>query len=130
MSKQYRSSELPIVNLLVVRSVFLNCNVFFVVNSFSCLVLRMCSKLLPWFRRRFNMSKHAVPAEPVSPPDSEPSSAITASEKTLHQRALLLQGPKRAYSLIQDHPVPLLKPGEVLVRNCAIGLNPIDWKAP
>lgn len=46
------------------------------------------------------------------------------------QKALLLHGTKMPYALVEGYPVPELRGAEVLVRNKAIGLNPIDWKAP
>lgn len=47
------------------------------------------------------------------------------------QAILLLYGPRQPYKLVEDYPVPALKnEHEVLVKTCAIGLNPIDWKAP
>lgn len=47
------------------------------------------------------------------------------------QTILLLYGPKQPYKLVEDYPVPKLQTeSEVLVRTRAIGLNPIDWKAP
>ncbi|KAK5655170.1 hypothetical protein OQA88_6069 [Cercophora sp. LCS_1] len=36
----------------------------------------------------------------------------------------------RGYELVHDFPVPqVLGPGEVMIRNCAAGLNHIDWKS-
>lgn len=47
------------------------------------------------------------------------------------QTVLLLHEPRQPYSLTGDYQVPALRgEGEVLVRVRAIGLNPIDWKAP
>lgn len=47
------------------------------------------------------------------------------------QKILLLYGPKQPYKLVENYPVPEIQTGsEVLVRTRAIGLNPIDWKAP
>lgn len=47
------------------------------------------------------------------------------------QTILLLYGPKQPYTLVRDYPVPKLQAeSEVLVKTRAIGLNPIDWKAP
>ncbi|KIW39591.1 uncharacterized protein PV06_08190 [Exophiala oligosperma] len=47
------------------------------------------------------------------------------------QRVLLLHGPKQRYVEVTDHPTPSISSNrELLVRNIAIGLNPIDWKAP
>ncbi|KAK0612130.1 chaperonin 10-like protein [Immersiella caudata] len=47
------------------------------------------------------------------------------------QRVLLLHAARQPYELIRDYPVPQVQGDhEVLVRTEAIGLNPIDWKAP
>ncbi|KID82539.1 GroES-like protein [Metarhizium guizhouense ARSEF 977] len=47
------------------------------------------------------------------------------------QTVLLLRAPRQRYDLVEEYPVPrLAHESEVLVRNRAIGLNPIDWKAP
>lgn len=62
--------------------------------------------------------------------DSEKSSS-SLSSVTARQRVLLLRGPKQPYVEVFDHPTPTLDGNrELLVRNIAIGLNPIDWKAP
>lgn len=53
------------------------------------------------------------------------------SEIPRTQSALLLHGAKQDYELIDNHPVPEVeRDSEILVENRAIGLNPIDWKAP
>lgn len=37
---------------------------------------------------------------------------------------------KHTYHLNRSFPVPEIKNGdEILIRNCAVGLNPIDWKS-
>jgi hypothetical protein len=47
------------------------------------------------------------------------------------QNVLLLRQPRTPYEVVEGYPVPELgKEGEVLVQLAAIGLNPIDWKAP
>jgi len=47
------------------------------------------------------------------------------------QHALLLHAARRPYDLATSHATPDIKLGtELLVRVEAIGLNPIDWKAP
>lgn len=47
------------------------------------------------------------------------------------QQVLILNGPKEDYTLKVDHDIPTLgRPDEILVKVLAIGLNPIDWKAP
>lgn len=48
-----------------------------------------------------------------------------------HQEVLLLHAPKQRYIITKDYEIPALKDGkEMLVKVQAIGLNPIDWKAP
>ncbi|KAL1981032.1 hypothetical protein VTN96DRAFT_3141 [Rasamsonia emersonii] len=47
------------------------------------------------------------------------------------QQVLLLHAPKEKYTLVTDHAVPsIIHDREVLIKISAIGLNPIDWKAP
>lgn len=47
------------------------------------------------------------------------------------QAVLLLHAPRQPYELQDGYPIPPLQNDrEVLVRNRAIGLNPMDWKAP
>jgi hypothetical protein len=49
----------------------------------------------------------------------------------LHQEVLLLHGPKQKYAYTTEQPVPKLENDrEMLVAVHAVGLNPIDWKAP
>lgn len=58
----------------------------------------------------------------------EPLPLPTVPEK---QTVLLLHAAKQPYQLTEDYPVPQLEEEhDVLVRTQAIGLNPIDWKAP
>ncbi|KAF2667823.1 GroES-like protein [Microthyrium microscopicum] len=47
------------------------------------------------------------------------------------QRVLLLHAMKEKYRLEEKYEMPkILHPEEIIVRTDAIGLNPIDWKAP
>ena len=47
----------------------------------------------------------------------------------LTQQALIVHS-KHTYALDNAFPVPEIQSGdEVLIRNCAVGLNPIDWKS-
>jgi hypothetical protein len=47
------------------------------------------------------------------------------------QNVLLLHGPKQDYVLAKEEPVPHTQnEREVLLKVRAVGLNPIDWKAP
>ncbi|KAJ5175984.1 uncharacterized protein N7482_001861 [Penicillium canariense] len=69
---------------------------------------------------------------------SSPSNIIKEEEQTpgtqsveARQSVLLLKGVREQYTLVNDHAIPaILHPGEILVKVLAIGLNPIDWKAP
>jgi hypothetical protein len=48
-----------------------------------------------------------------------------------HQEVLLLHGPKQRYAHTREQPLPKLENDrEMLVAVHAVGLNPIDWKAP
>lgn len=59
------------------------------------------------------------------------SETMTPTQVPKTQNILLLYGPRQPYKLVEDYPVPELQTeSEVLVRTRAIGLNPIDWKAP
>jgi hypothetical protein len=47
------------------------------------------------------------------------------------QDTLLLHGPKQDYILAKQEPVPQPRnEREILLKVRAVGLNPIDWKAP
>lgn len=53
------------------------------------------------------------------------------SEELRHQAALLLHAPKQRYTHVEKHDVPEIRHDrEMLVKVHAVGLNPIDWKAP
>lgn len=66
-------------------------------------------------------------AQPQALTDEEPLPLSTP--KT--QRALLLHAARQPYQLTEEYAVPELQgEHEVLVKTQAIGLNPIDWKAP
>lgn len=48
-----------------------------------------------------------------------------------YQEVLLLHGPKQKYIHTPEQPIPDLENDrEMLVEVHAVGLNPIDWKAP
>lgn len=52
-------------------------------------------------------------------------------KQELKQRALLLKAAREQYTLVTDHDIPSIShKGEILIKVAAIGLNPIDWKAP
>ncbi|KAK0649678.1 chaperonin 10-like protein [Cercophora newfieldiana] len=76
----------------------------------------------------------------ISPPQEAPKvEEATVEEATVEetiippetQKVLLLHAARQPYQLTEDYPVPQVEGDhEVLVRAQAIGLNPIDWKAP
>jgi hypothetical protein len=58
-------------------------------------------------------------------------SQIANDTLTRKQNALVLHAVNERYILVADHAVPLIThDDEILVKVNAIGLNPIDWKAP
>lgn len=68
---------------------------------------------------------------------SKPNGAQQAQEEPplprvpTTQTALLLYHPRTQYALTPKHQTPRLRfADEVLIKVHAIGLNPIDWKAP
>ncbi|XP_014558476.1 hypothetical protein COCVIDRAFT_94621 [Bipolaris victoriae FI3] len=55
----------------------------------------------------------------------------SVSQPPSEQHALLLHAARQPYDLSTSHATPTIKLGnELLIRVEAIGLNPIDWKAP
>lgn len=91
--------------------------------------------LLRKFSSRVNKRKSKAPtvrSASVSTAVVDAASAMASSPAVPEtQSVLLLYAPKQPYNLVENYPVPNLKNGdEVLVRTRAIGLNPIDWKAP
>ncbi len=56
---------------------------------------------------------------------------ISETALKTHQSVLLLLQPKTKYDLTHEYPVPVVEGDrELLVRVSAVGLNPLDWKAP
>ncbi|KAH6637130.1 hypothetical protein F5144DRAFT_531274 [Chaetomium tenue] len=67
--------------------------------------------------------------EPKREIDEQISDTAPATPET--QTVLLLHGARQPYQLTENHPIPSFKDDrEILVRTQAIGLNPMDWKAP
>ncbi|KAJ5363680.1 uncharacterized protein N7496_009393 [Penicillium cataractarum] len=61
----------------------------------------------------------------------EEKTSLVSQTEDARQSVLLLKGVREQYTLVNDHTIPaILNPGEILVKVLAIGLNPIDWKAP
>ena len=81
--------------------------------------------------RRVTSSFYSFSDIPLTPQYLEDRPVNTSSQIPDKQRALLLHGPHQEYKLTDQYPVPVVVADhELLVRVRAIGLNPIDWKAP
>lgn len=77
---------------------------------------RIAATILPGRRSQNKASEDAVEEIAAVPPS---------------QTVFLLHGPREEYRIVDDFPVPtLISIDEVLIKTKAIGLNPIDWKAP
>lgn len=100
----------------------------------ECLICRCCSKR--WKKRRsFRKARAKVPPEqylreevakktPSSYSSSDSSTAV--SDQT--QQALTVTS-KGVYRLDPGYPIPEpVAEGEIMIRNHATGLNPVDWK--
>ncbi|KAK3348768.1 chaperonin 10-like protein [Lasiosphaeria hispida] len=84
---------------------------------------------LSFLRRMSLQQKNRTPASTASGEVVEEEPARVATPET--QTVLLLHAARQPYQLTEDYPVPQVEgDSEVLVRAQAIGLNPIDWKAP
>lgn len=63
--------------------------------------------------------------------EQNPEPISVENQLATTQNALLLHAIKEKYTLVTDHAVPsLIHQDEILIEVSAIGLNPIDWKAP
>jgi hypothetical protein len=62
----------------------------------------------------------------ITPPPYPPPADQRAEKQT--QRAVILLDKLGPFTLVNDFTRPRLQPSEVLIRNVAIGLNPVDWK--
>lgn len=82
--------------------------------------------------RKFSGKKRKASAIGLAEPsDTVPTTTMAPITVSESQTILLLKGPKQPYELVENYPIPELNSAsEVLVKTRAIGLNPIDWKAP
>ena len=75
------------------------------------------------------VEKHTSQQHLVSNNRAHQSTTSPAPESK--QELLLLHGPKQEYALVKDGSIPQLQnEREMLIKVTALGLNPIDWKAP
>ena len=75
--------------------------------------------ILLFYKLRFRSSF------PVEAPKSQSS---LQSGRAQHAKAVVLRSKKGPYILIHNSPRPQFSSKEILIRNRAVGLNPIDWK--
>lgn len=98
----------------------------------ECLLCRCCSKR--WRKRRLSKKARVdVPSgqglqEGATKKTSSYSSDSSTAINDQTQQALIVTS-KRVCRLDDSYPMPeLQKEGEVMIRNYATGLNPVDWK--
>jgi hypothetical protein len=93
----------------------------------------MVSWQMKW-RRRSTLSTQQVEAVNVEAVERRHSNFQHSEESTEipeTQSALLLHAIRQPYEVKEDYPTPMvLRDDELLVKITAVGLNPIDWKAP
>lgn len=83
------------------------------------------------FRKLYRKKRKASAIEISEPCDVISSVRMAPIAVPESQTVLLLREPRQPYELVKHYPTPELHTGsEVLVKTRAIGLNPIDWKAP
>lgn len=83
------------------------------------------------FRKLSGKKRKASAVGLSDPTDAIPPVRMAPIAVPESQTVLLLKGPRQPYDLVKHYPTPELQTGsEVLVKTRAIGLNPIDWKAP
>ena len=92
----------------------------------------MVSWRLKWRRRSLQRSLQNAHVEVVEEvPESEFQRSPEDVEIPDTQSALLLHAIRQPYELTSGHSIPTTQhDDELLVKVQAVGLNPIDWKAP
>lgn len=97
------------------------------------LLLNLPERMSGWsiFRKLYRKKRKASAIEISEPCDVISSIRMAPIAVPESQTVLLLREPRQPYELVKHYPTPELHTGsEVLVKTRAIGLNPIDWKAP
>jgi hypothetical protein len=92
----------------------------------------MVSWQIKWRRRSTLRTQQVEAVEEVQRRQGDfQHSDETTTEIPDTQSALLLHAIRQPYELKEGYPTPkVLRDEELLVRVTAVGLNPIDWKAP
>jgi len=71
------------------------------------------------------------PTDSIVEHDFHREEIVAAAVDQTHQSVLLLLQPRSKYDLTHEYPIPSIEGDrELLVKVQAVGLNPIDWKAP
>ncbi|KAJ5911985.1 uncharacterized protein N7473_001288 [Penicillium subrubescens] len=97
-----------------------------IMSTTTCLQLDELQKQSTSFHR-YIFSSPSVTSTTIK----EEEKRLVSQTVEARQSVLLLKGIREQYTLVNDHTIPaILHPGEILVKVLAIGLNPIDWKAP
>ena len=86
--------------------------------AFAILVVILVAVLL------FSISRRHSPF----PVEASGPNASLHSGPTQHSKAVLLRSKKGPYILVHNSARPKISSKEILIRNRAVGLNPIDWK--
>jgi hypothetical protein len=92
----------------------------------------MVSWQMKWRRRSTLRTQQVEAVEEVQRRQGDfQHSDETTTEIPDTQSALLLHAIRQPYELKEGYPTPkVLRDDELLVKVTAVGLNPIDWKAP
>jgi hypothetical protein len=83
-------------------------------------------------QRKRNSKRHSISGSKAQPVTRVSQASYTSAPRTPTgklQKALIVAR-KGAYEIVDDYAIPELQnEDEVMIRSCAVGLNPIDWKS-
>jgi hypothetical protein len=90
---------------------------------------------MPSRKKRTRSVTRFTPAEPANSKRRKTDDDFTRNEDDIvlpeTQSALQLHAIRQPYKVTKDHETPTMQNDfELLVKVQAVGLNPIDWKAP
>lgn len=90
--------------------------------------------MVPWRWRPKSISRAPPEVQTQATGDNVENQFQRHDNKISHpqlQSALLLRAVRQPYEVAIDHAIPEVEhDSELLVKVTAVGLNPIDWKAP
>lgn len=91
----------------------------------------MVSWQMKWRRRSLLNAQQPEAAEEVERRQDDFQHTVEDAEIAETQSALLLHAIRQPYEFSSNYPIPKVEgDDELLVKVTAVGLNPIDWKAP